>query len=87
MKQNVVEANRVKMDEMQGQQDYFDMKMAQAETAASVKRTSFDSQMARSALEAVDMKAAYDKLTSENADQMKTAAQVRTLDKSRRIDG
>ena len=74
----MVEANRVKLGELQGQQDVFDRQMAAAVTAASNQRTSFDTLMARSALEAIDMKAAYDRLTSENADQLKTAAQVCT---------
>ena len=52
--------------------------MAKAATDAFDQQASFDSQMARSASEVFKMKAAYDKLTSENADLMRTAAQVRT---------
>ena len=54
----------------------FDDRTAWAVRAASAQlQTSFDGQMAKAALEASDMRAAYDKLTCENVDQKK-AAQV-----------
>lgn len=54
----------------------FDQSRAAIVQAASAQlQRSFDGQMARAVLEASDMRAAYDKLTCENADQKK-AAQV-----------
>ena len=75
--QNILRLQR--MAKLQGQRDIFDKQrdmydegMAEAERAAS----SFDSHMARAALEASDMKEAFDKLTCESADQRKSAAEV-----------
>ena len=62
--QNEVEATRIKLGELQGQQDLFDKQMAAAVLSASTQQTSFDTHMARAASDANDMKVAYDTLAS-----------------------
>ena len=44
--------------------------------AVSNQKTAFDGQMAKAALEAREMKVAYDKLTCDNAEQREMALQV-----------
>ncbi len=58
--QNEVDANRVKLDEMQGQQDMFDHQMAKAALAASDQQTNFNDQMARAVLAASDQQTSFD---------------------------
>ena len=49
---------------------------AEAALVASEQRTSFNHQMARATLEAIGMKAAYDKLACDNIEERRIAAQV-----------
>ena len=62
----------------------FDNQMAKAAMDATDQQTSFDSQMAKAAMDASDqqaqvgsMQTAYDKLSCENVEQQRAAAQVR----------
>ena len=61
---------------MQVQQHMFDKHLLSVVLAASNQQTSFDSQMAKSALEARDMRAAYDQLACDNVKQRNIVAQV-----------
>ena len=58
--QNTVDAHHQKLNEMQGQQDIFDMQMATVVMAASSQQASFDSQMARAVMDASAKQIGFD---------------------------
>ena len=55
-----MDAHRLKLNEMQGQQDSFDKQMASAVLAASSQQASFDTQMARAVKDASAKQAGFD---------------------------
>ena len=74
--QEKFDASLLQLNEMQGQRSMFEGQLAETVSAASDQRTHFDTQMARAGLDADVMRSAYDKLSSSNVEQQKTAAQV-----------
>ena len=74
--QNEEDARRDGLEEMLAQQEAYDKQIAKVVSDASDRQAYSDDQMARAGLEAGFMKVAYDKLTSDNIEQQRTAAQV-----------
>lgn len=87
--QDKADANLLQFNEMLDQRNMFEEQLAQSARSALDQRMSFNSQMAKAKMDASDqmaqagsMQTAYNKLSCENVEQRRAAAQVSLMIKS-----